>query len=277
VGIGVVAFWPGEKEPEDNGHKLSLLLDAIDDHGEATLAVRRIGTNALPFLLRWISKERSPARQRMIWIAEKLHVPIRGFALGIALDDDNRRRGERGFGMLGPIATPALPELARLLSRTNSLTSGAAARALAAIGKEGIPALLDSFNDKGNLNRPIVAYYLVFAYRNAGQIEVGLPTVKRMLDDQDARVVRNVVVALTNLTLEPDHSVPLLAELTQHSNVTVRYVSVSGLEKFGLNSRSAVPRLVERLEDSDSTVREAATNALQKIAPEVLTNGVKGF
>jgi hypothetical protein len=35
--------------------------------------------------------------------------------------------------------------------------------------------------------------------------------------------------------------------------------------------------LVGRLTDPNYTVREAATNALERIAPEVLTNGVKNF
>lgn len=80
VGIGVVAFWPGgrvPKEPEYHGKKLREWLrvvekNSIADHEvindstnldnitnespqviEAVRAVRAIGTNALPYLVKW--------------------------------------------------------------------------------------------------------------------------------------------------------------------------------------------------------------------------------
>lgn len=77
VGLGVVPFWPGEREPEYNGKKLSEWLWIIGTNSttdrqiindttnlasityelshviEAVRAVRAIGTNALPFLIRW--------------------------------------------------------------------------------------------------------------------------------------------------------------------------------------------------------------------------------
>src|SRR5438045_3525167 len=53
--IAAVAFWPGEKEPEYHGKKLSewLALER-EQPRESAEAVRAIGTNAIPFLLRWI-------------------------------------------------------------------------------------------------------------------------------------------------------------------------------------------------------------------------------
>ena len=69
VGIGGVAFWPGEKEPEYNGKKLSEWLRAYElgssnenerlvvdrEQKTAADAIQNLGTNALPWLLKRIS------------------------------------------------------------------------------------------------------------------------------------------------------------------------------------------------------------------------------
>jgi HEAT repeat protein len=179
--------------------------------------------------------------------------------------------------MLGPIASPAVPELAKMLGRTNWFTCDLAAGALAAIGKDGLPALVNSFNDRKNLNRFDVAYHLVFAYRNAQHIDAEFPALERMLNDDDPNVVRNTIVALANPPLKAERSVLLLARLTKHTDMKVRRAAVSGLGNFASNAQTAIPMLVGCLVDTNSTVREAATNAIEKIAPQVLTNGVKGL
>ena len=57
VAVVAVAFWPGEKEPEYQGKKLSewLATQGNDDQGQAKteaaeglVAIRNIGTNAVP-------------------------------------------------------------------------------------------------------------------------------------------------------------------------------------------------------------------------------------
>src|SRR5438067_1105808 len=65
MGIGVVAFWPGEREPVYNGKKLSEWLQlygstgiSVEQREQAKVAVRQIGTNALPWLVKWIQCDR---------------------------------------------------------------------------------------------------------------------------------------------------------------------------------------------------------------------------
>src|SRR6185436_9207850 len=68
VAIGAVVFWPRPKEPEYQGKKLSEWLeicryDRLPKYGNpavpeeqlrvAVKAIRQIGTNALPWLMRW--------------------------------------------------------------------------------------------------------------------------------------------------------------------------------------------------------------------------------
>jgi hypothetical protein len=96
LGIGVVAFWPGEKEPEYNGKRLSEWLDiactnmsSLEEASavlagnfaeikskpllEAVQAVRGIGTNAVPCLVRWAAIDpRPPWKEKVAAIYWKL-------------------------------------------------------------------------------------------------------------------------------------------------------------------------------------------------------------
>src|SRR5678816_2434558 len=66
VVLVAVAVWPGPKEPEYQGKKLSEWLEMHNDRpAKSTEAVRAIGTNAIPFLVRWIGTE-CPAWKRKI-------------------------------------------------------------------------------------------------------------------------------------------------------------------------------------------------------------------
>jgi hypothetical protein len=84
--IGVVAFWPGEKEPEYKGKKLSEWLNvvatnlsiedvtAFEEHHFAEIksaaslegigAVRSIGTNAVPWFVKWVERDRPAWRTK---------------------------------------------------------------------------------------------------------------------------------------------------------------------------------------------------------------------
>src|SRR6185436_7866661 len=54
-----IAFWPRPKEAEYQGKKLSEWLRALrnPESEDATNAVLAIGTNALPFLVKWVQYE----------------------------------------------------------------------------------------------------------------------------------------------------------------------------------------------------------------------------
>ena len=119
LGCGLVACvvwvaWPEEREPEYQGKKLSewLLLHTIykatnaGSTEPAATAVREIGTNGLPWLLRAISFEPGKWRQ----VVAKLPQPFRRVAFfrdGIL----HRVEALHGFHILGPAATPAIPQL----------------------------------------------------------------------------------------------------------------------------------------------------------------------
>src|SRR4051812_45191211 len=107
--VGVV-LWPPEKEPEYQGKKLSAWLDVYCStnatpvllRDEASAAVRAIGTNGVPWLLRWMRFEHRS------WPPELTRFFVRG---------QNGRGAWRaylavnGFGILGREANGAVPDL----------------------------------------------------------------------------------------------------------------------------------------------------------------------
>jgi peptidoglycan/xylan/chitin deacetylase (PgdA/CDA1 family)/HEAT repeat protein len=106
-------------------------------HEPTVTAVRSIGTNALPHLLRWLRFDPRPPPLR-----DKLQELLNKQSLvRIRLPRRHDHRGQAiiGFQALGSAAEPALPELRRLLH--NPATCYGAVFALRAIGPIAVPIL----------------------------------------------------------------------------------------------------------------------------------------
>ena len=125
--IAMVAF-PTEREPKYGGKRLrewlKLYLQPLDrftDRQEAAEAVRRIGTNALPWLLKWTDYERPgwkmtlatnpPAAARRPGYFRSAYTRL----LNGPLDEDDWL-ARFGFEILGPQARPVLPEVRRRMA-----------------------------------------------------------------------------------------------------------------------------------------------------------------
>jgi hypothetical protein len=230
VAIGVVAFWPGEREPEYNGKKLSEWLEFYENPGmagqnwrerekEAEFAIRQIGTNALPWLMKWIQCDRPWWRARLINIADRFHVKTPSTAARILIGSAEMRANYAegfGFQLVGPQAGPVIPDLVELMENTNS---------------------------------PVIASHAMYALANIANVT---PPLIAMLTNDVSRVRCRAAYSLGSLG--------------------------SGNYFFHdwVASNSA-PFLLQTLRDPDLLVRKEATNAVRKIAPEMLTNGVKGF
>jgi len=134
--VVVAVVWPREREPEYGGKKLSEWLlqyqaqyhidgyyDTPELH-EAEDAVRHIGTNALPSLLRWVRYEQPAWRDKLLWLMEKMPRALQNDSLMHKLHPYHAERPDwlalAGFEILGPRASPAVPELARLVNDRNA-------------------------------------------------------------------------------------------------------------------------------------------------------------
>src|SRR5215831_3953625 len=138
VGVGVVAFWPAEREPEYNGKTLSeWMLYKPEDSNRAnafelqTEAIRQIGEPAVPWLLKWARYKSPPWRRRLVRFFGKDRGIERQQAVWFA------------FRVLGPKAADAIPELTRMLNDPKGPHFyGKPLLALAAMGNRGFSPVL---------------------------------------------------------------------------------------------------------------------------------------
>ena len=128
------AVWPREREPEYQGKKLSdwLMLyseqfhiDGYDDTPElrqSSNAVRQIGSNAIPYLLKWIEYERPTWRDKLFAAATKVQFFRRRAMVEMLLGQGEYRAdlARIGFEILGPEASPVVPKLVTLMNDSTS-------------------------------------------------------------------------------------------------------------------------------------------------------------
>ena len=127
-------------EPIHNGQKLSAWLNDYKElaNGEERLsdsaqeAIRTLGTNALPWLV-----------SELIYM-ESQGAHLRHYAANQPTGYDRNDVALRAFSVLGPVAAPAVTNIAPIFQvlDNNNHARDCAIEALAAIGKEGIPLLL---------------------------------------------------------------------------------------------------------------------------------------
>jgi HEAT repeat protein len=222
---------------------LKLYQNADNDSlGEqrAALAVRSIGTNALPLLTKWVASD----------------------------DLDEQFLAKNGFQILGTTAHPAVQPLGKMLVSTNDLISLTAAQCLGYIGTPALPELLAGLTNRQFKVGTAAALAIVELGTNASP---AVPILIRQLQHPNHFYRERAADALGKLGIEPKTVVPALTALLKDESQAARYLSIRGLEGFDSSARPAVPALTELLNDPEEGVREAATNAIHKIAPELLT------
>jgi len=297
VGIGVVAFWPGEREPEYNGKKLSEWLRAYSlgysnedekkiyerEQFAAADAIQHMGTNALPCLVRWIAHEPPAWKQKIGTFAAR--IPSRQIRQWYFENDYYGFCAVKAFEVLGTNASPAVAQLEKILNRSGRGWSQEwAMDALSYIGKDAFPALLAA------LGTPNTNFKAAMCIREMAERGVDIsPAIPALLlidraTEERAKNFRKAnprgpefdyLYVMPRLLFEnrPLFLIPALTNCLHHPNSDVRVEAAKALGRLGTEARQAVPALKEALDVRVIAVQEAAINALEKIAPEVLTNG----
>jgi hypothetical protein len=144
VAVIVALVWPGEKEPEYQGKKLSWWVMGVRDlsegpgeRAERMKALHEIGTNAFPYLIKSIRAASDAAPDNVDRAVSGIRkVSSRAWVSWI---ETRYRKNERCkdavcvFRILGARARPAIPELVALTQSTNAAVSGAAVESLLGI------------------------------------------------------------------------------------------------------------------------------------------------
>ena len=283
----VWVIWLGEREPSYRGRKLSewISLYALSPRDqEAGEAIRQIGTNALPSLLKWIQYEEPGWRARLVdWLdgrptGARYNPMLRRLVEGPA--GARARAAIMGFEALGDKAWPAVPDLARIMYKAKSgRTWGNAKYALANLPGDTVLLLAEGLMDKSADTRASVAAYLsafaVFPKESFLDPAPSVPLLVKAMNDGDPRVVVAAAESLGRLAVRADLSVPALTNKLSSPTEEVRIAVAGALEGFEGQAHAAVPSLIRALTDGSVAVRVAVTNALYAVAPDVLAAQVR--
>ena len=266
------------REPVYQGKKLSAWLEeGVSEEGifssssETQIAVRQIGTNALPFLLNMLRSQNSRVKLKLEEWSDKQNV----LNIRFHNSDTDRFTAVAAFRILGPIGKPAIPALVDMMNDTNICFE--AAHALGAIGPDAIPALTNTWTQSNSVIRTAGFRALVDMGTNA---ETALPFLIAALQDANSEIRFFAVVSMFYVgTNQPALAVPALIKTLEDPGPKIKRVAIGSLGRFASKAQMAVPKLTELLGQRESSGSAAlalvsiiGTNQSIPLMTKALTN-----
>ena len=232
----------------------------------AYFALRTIGTNALPPLLHWIANEPANPNTPLMSVADHLPRAIADSRFGDYLrnPDSHPFRIEIAFTVLGPDASPAVPELTRIFldPQSNDYASDEAAFALSEIGLAGLPPLLAGITDPHRRTRLQAICHLGFMGTN---VSVAVPAIIQHLADPDPEISQQAASALDCLgyrnAISPEY-IPRLRPLLQSPDPWIRLRIAGVLAGFATERPAAIRVLKESLLNTNKEIAGEARMGL---------------
>jgi HEAT repeat protein len=271
-----------EREPSYREKKLSVWLEEARRRGETSdlfndalietrtaTALRAMGADSLPTLLRMVQTRDSAYRRALVKLSEEqpwlwLHTrPL----------DEVRIKAVHGFAVLGPAAKPALPKLAALLRDQDPDVRLVAAVCLGKIGSaDAVPALqkyLDDINRRNATKREgkWLAAWALGAIGPAAR--PALPQLVLLTNDSDYMVQIAAQAAIVRITGE---GLGPWTQALQDTSNTTNWLRAARIVQFiGTKAAPAIPFLLLSLQQTNFAIQENALQALGRIhsRPEV--------
>jgi hypothetical protein len=258
--LGAIFFLLLPSEPHYNGINLSTWLfryykwqqqiSISPDVDESQVAIRKIGTNALPYLLKWLPYQETAAHKK--WVSTVYFLARRHADSNLVGWLNTSRRDLRSiyaataFRALGSEAAPAIPALTEMVTTTNyaaNATSIRAIYALASIGDPAVPALVDCLSKPTPtfLCRIRIVELLGYEPFQGEHPSERVPALLKCLQDEDDRVILAAASSLGKLACEPDTVVPALQATIENRDTYAHSAAIGALGRFGPSARSALP------------------------------------
>lgn len=247
-------------------------------------AIRHIGTNALPFAIKFCSVKESTQNEKVVeWVNHNGEFTFKGTRIcwiQISTAWDMRDKGTGIFAALGPMAKPAIPDLIKLLGNEDSGVANSAANGLEDIGPDAIPALIDALTNQNQSSRFFAASSLGHMTDTTGNLKTAIrpaiPALMERLNDKDPFVEGQAAWSLGRIQQDATTVIPALIEAlkrgTNFSHQEFESLSfgvLEGISDFHTNAQPAIPFLVECIGKGGPITAAAALDTLGQIAPEV--------
>lgn len=232
----------------------------------AEAAVRQVGTNALPELVLMLSYDPHPIRTKLLNAAARARMTQIGRLIPASVAVDRRAENAElallGFRLLGPVASPAIPDLERLAGPKHSpAVIKRAIDALYGIGPAALPALTSLSTNLPARHDAAMAIMMIGA--------TGVPITEELAaiaEPGDS----TAGMAVSALRIFPaTNAVPILTGLLSHPKSRVRKAAAGTLMDFSSRARSAIPALYATVNDVDVDVRQQGLRTLHYLAPEM--------
>jgi len=270
-----------DPEPEFGGKKLRVWLqhcrprpnsaETVEDRIKAEKAIRIIGSNAVPCLLKWIRLEPSDAKTRFYDTCnrtlQKFHVQWR------LIDKDPLLAADamKGFEILGTEASNAVPALTRIMNDPKATSSARQAVYVMKYAAEfALPSLMMGLT---NQNREI-RQGAASALRELETDSLpAVPLLIQCLKDSEPNVVSAATQTLGQLQLEPDRVLPALCDALERKEWPgLREPTVQAICSFRRAACPAIPLLIKLIEGTNELAAIAAASALGrlKLDPELV-------
>ena len=276
--LGVATrFWLSQPEEPSYEHlTLTQWLDKLDagkapeepPNGEVAIAIRAIGTNSLPQLLRWVQAKESPTDKLAGYVNDKqslVTLPQRWLYL------TQNAKATMAFAILGPQAQAAIPRLAPMLydSEHPDLVMHST-EVMGHLGPGVLPYLAQALASTNRYVRKLVLAGLLDAGTNA---EFASSLVLKAIDDPEVRVRSQAAVAL-GFIAKPQLGVPVLVKLLSHRDRYVRLSAVFGLGHYGTNAISVLTalRAFSASCTNDAALTDETDEAIAAITPKPAAN-----
>jgi hypothetical protein len=276
---GIVAFVAGlflvlnhYTEPTYNGRPLSEWIapqyaaPTSPEAKEARIAIKAIGTSALPYLLEWITYEHGDLRRwaRMHeydfpnWLQEG--PAFRQWLYG---GFERAYHARAAFAVLGDQAIPAIPELHRLACTADRRdTQIRAAHCLFNIGPAATAALTNVLATTYIANEPSFTERIESLGTNAAPF---VPILVHQLKHGSWQGEVRSAETLGALQLNPEEVIPALIDRLADPHPEMRAAAAKSLAQFGTWAIIALPALNQLVNDPERRVSAAASNAITAI------------
>jgi len=288
LGICIVIVWP--REPRSHGRSLSTWLAALDDGEgdlaivwdektppaltrqqlEAAEAIRQMGTNALPALLRMLQTRESALvsiKQRLRWWliqsgkARPMFQPDWHTASA-----RTRHLAALGIAALGPDAKPPASLIVPLFRRPEYCKE--AGLVLASLGQQGLQPLQSAITNKLAIWQGCVAIWALGHFPTNGQAIV--PDLLQGLASKRPGFRTTCAWALTRIQTDPEVAVQALTNYVNEEGM--RYLCLKALGNYGTRATSAVPFLIDMLHSQKPSRRYDVLETLRAIDREAARN-----
>lgn len=190
-----------------------------------------------------------------------------------------RAGAAKALGWMGSQAHETIPNLKPLLNDSDSHVREQAAEALALIGRQSIPALLDALGSTHQTTRSAAAEAIAILGDAANDSAIALVAAYKAEADPEVR--GKLIRALSKIGYPSDEFSPLLFDAFKDEHEPVRHAAINAI--LMLNSEATLPVLIEMLKGRSAEDRERAAYVLGRMGPKArsavpdLIDGIQQF